>query len=68
MPDSESWRIVARVPRGKGEWRSSTPNVMSAWPSSVSAIFLTDPIDWPPVWTGLPLTIWAAFSKRAVTV
>jgi hypothetical protein len=48
--------------------RLSTPKVTSAWPSSLMSIDSTDPIDTPPICTGLPLTTWDESMNRAVTL
>ena len=68
MPDSDDWRMAARVPPGSGEWSSSTDSCTTARPSSPSATSCTEPIVTPPVCTGLPFTIWAALSNVPVTV
>ncbi len=56
------------MPPGSGACPSSTLKVMSAWPSSVSSMSFTEPIETPPACTGLPFTIWPAFTNLAVTV
>ncbi len=68
IPDSDDWRMAARVPEGSGEWSSSTDISTTARPSSASATSCTDPMVTPPLCTGLPFTIWAALVNVPVTV
>ena len=62
------WRRRTATSRGSprscpacsGAYGSSTTIVISAWLSSVSSIFLTEPIRRPPICTSLSLTSWPA--------
>ncbi len=69
MPDSETSRIVAVVPRRSGsKCLSLMSSVSSAWPFGVSSMFDTVPIAEPDTWTRSPLTIWLAFWNTALIV
>ena len=67
IPDSEVGLTVASVPTRSGAYASSTENVTSAVPASVTLMSVTVPTATPATRTSLPLTSCPALSNSAVT-